>query len=99
MFFGFRIQHVARKLEVIAAVVTLGGLLTPGGRSVAKGVAKGTSTAVKEVAGSWRERRRVQQELREATERERVMHEMYKNDAAFRAAVDRASSTPKRWWA
>jgi len=69
MFFGFRIQHIARKLEIIAAVVTLGGLITPGGRSVAKGVAKGTATAVKEVTGSWGERRRIQRELREAAER------------------------------
>jgi hypothetical protein len=78
--------------------VTLGGLLTPGGRSVAKGVAKGTSTAVKEVTGSWRERRRKERELRAGADRDRVMEQMYQHNPEFRAAVDNASSAPKRWW-
>ncbi len=98
MFLGFRIYHVLRKLEIIAAVLTLGGLMTSGGRSVARGVAKGTTVAVKEVHGSWRERRKQERELREAAEREGLMREMYESDPAFRAAVDRAFR-PKIWWA
>ena len=48
MFVGFRINHIARILEAVVAVVTLGGLLTPGGRAVAKGLAKGAAVTAKE---------------------------------------------------
>ena len=36
MYIGFRISHVARKLEILIAVLTLGGLLTKGGKAIFK---------------------------------------------------------------
>lgn len=97
MFVGFRINHFARILETVVAVVTLGGLLTPGGRSVARGVAKGAAVTAKEVSQSWRARREQQGELRRAAQRDEMMRQMYERDPGFRAAVDKAF-VKKSWW-
>ena len=98
MFIGFRFNHIGRAFEAIVVILTLGGLLTPGGRSIAKGVAKGAAVAAKEVHQSWRARREREQELERAAEREGTMRRMYERDPAFRAAVDKAF-VRKSWWA
>ena len=90
MFIGFRVNHITRALEAVVAAVTLCGLLTPGGRSIAKGVAKGTAVAAKEVHQSWRVRREQQQDLKRAAQRDEMMRQMYERDPGFRAAVDKA---------
>lgn len=97
MFLGFRVHHVARKLEILVGLITLGGLLTPRGRDVAKSVGKGTNVAVKDYMASRKERKRLDRELRDAAEKGRIMQEMYARNPEFRAAVDKAA-LPKHWW-
>jgi hypothetical protein len=97
MFLGFRIHHVARKLEIIVGLITLGGLLTPGGRGVAKSVGKGTWAALSDYVASSKERKRLDRELRDAVEKGRIMQEMYDRNPEFRTAVDKAV-LPKHWW-
>jgi hypothetical protein len=96
VFLGIRIGHVLRKLEAVAGVFTALALLTPGGRAVAKTAAKSAAAAARVANLSWRERRRLKREEKAAVERDRIMREMYEQNADLRSAVDRASS--KRWW-
>lgn len=97
MFIGFRINHRMRFLEAAVGTVAFCGLLTPGGRSLARGIAKGTVVAAKEVHQSWRMRRDRDEQLRSAAQRDEIMRQMYERDHAFRAAVDKAF-VPQSWW-
>lgn len=85
MFIGFRVNHIGRGLEAIAATIALCGLLTPGGRSLAKGIAKGATVAAKEVHSSWRARREMQREVMSAALREEMMRQMYERDSALQS--------------